>query len=126
MSKEFGRYTELLELVKKLLTLSHGQAAVERGFSVNKEVEVENMKHQTVIAQRLICDHIRSVGGIQNVDLNKDLLLSIKGARQKYEAYLEKAREKERSAIEIGKRKHMLEVISELNKKKNWNKRCRI
>ena len=34
---------ELWKVVKLLLALSHGQATVERGFSSNKEVMVENL-----------------------------------------------------------------------------------
>jgi len=45
--------------------------------------------------------------GIQNVDLSKELLVSVKGARQRYEAYLKKTREQERSAIELGKRRKL-------------------
>ena len=36
-------YKNLLEVVKLVLVLSHDQAAAERGFSVNKEAEVENI-----------------------------------------------------------------------------------
>ncbi|GBM74427.1 Beta-mannosidase [Araneus ventricosus] len=43
-----------------LLLLSHGQATVEKGFSVNKKVEVENMKELSDVSQRLICDYINS------------------------------------------------------------------
>ena len=73
MSSDSEKYKDLLEFVKMILTLSYGQAAVKMGFSLNKEVEVENMKHETVIAQRLICDHVKSVGGILYVDLNRVL-----------------------------------------------------
>lgn len=31
---------------------------VERGFSVNKEVETCNMKEDTAVAQRMICDYV--------------------------------------------------------------------
>ena len=37
-----------------LLLLSHGQASVERGFSVNKEVMVQNLAEQSLISQRII------------------------------------------------------------------------
>ena len=40
-------WADLWELTKKLLLLSHGQASVERGFSINKEISVENMTAQT-------------------------------------------------------------------------------
>jgi len=49
------------------LLLSHGQASVERGFSVNKELVVENQSKQTLAARRIIKDHIIHVNGVTNV-----------------------------------------------------------
>ena len=54
-------FKELWKVVKLLLALSHGQATVERGFSSNKEVMVENLAQHSLVAQRVICDHVRSV-----------------------------------------------------------------
>ena len=56
--------SKLWDLLRELLILSHGQATVERGFSVNRQVIIENMKEQTFIAQRTIHDHIQSIGGL--------------------------------------------------------------
>ena len=36
-------YQKLFAVVKLLLVLSHGQASVDRGFSVNKETSVDNI-----------------------------------------------------------------------------------
>ena len=47
-------FSKLWNLIKKLLTLSHGQASVERGFSVNRQIMVENIKEHSFIAQRPI------------------------------------------------------------------------
>ena len=46
--------------------MSHGQSTVNRGFSVNKEVAVENFSDSLFIAQRIIHGHIESVGGLVN------------------------------------------------------------
>ena len=62
-------YKSPFSVVKLILILSHGQATVERGFSVNKEVEVENLKEHTLVAQRIVCDHVNSVGGVLKVAL---------------------------------------------------------
>ena len=43
---------------KLLLCLSHGQASVERGFSVNSNLLVENMHEDSLIAQRISHDHM--------------------------------------------------------------------
>ena len=37
-------YKGLFVVVKILLILSHGQSSVERGFSINKEMEIEELK----------------------------------------------------------------------------------
>ena len=37
-----------------VLTLSHGEATVERGFSVNKEVLVSNRQETSLVAMRLV------------------------------------------------------------------------
>ena len=64
-----------------LLLLSHGQASVERSFSINPEIETANLTHESYIAQRVICDHIHTIGGVKNFVM--DFMLSVIGARQK-------------------------------------------
>ena len=44
--------------MKLLLLLSHGQASVECGFSVRKQVEIANLNEDNFVAKRLICDHV--------------------------------------------------------------------
>ena len=97
------------KVVKKILLLSHGQASVERGFSVNKEIAVENLKEESFVAQRYIYDHIVSVGGILKVDLNKQLLLSASAARQRYAQYLEEQKREREETARGRKRKAVLD-----------------
>ena len=47
-------YGQLWTTMKMLLTLSHGQATVERGFSVNKEVLNPNLQEMSLRAIRCI------------------------------------------------------------------------
>jgi len=57
-------------VVKMLLVLSQGQAMVERGFLINKEVIVENQHVESLVARfRIIKDHIQVVKGVANVDI---------------------------------------------------------
>ena len=56
---------------------------------------------KSLVAQRLICDHINSAGGIHKVDVSNQLLVSSVSARQRYMANLEEqkiTKEKERCA----------------------------
>lgn len=88
----------LWTVVKQVLLLSHGQATVECGFSINRNVEVENIAGETVIARRIVCDYVSAVGGIWNVDVNStQLLISCSAAQQKYLAYLEDNRRKQQT-----------------------------
>lgn len=80
---------KLWDVVAPVLLLSHGNASVERGFSVNRQIEVENMKEGTYRAQRLVSDHLRSVGGVDNFVVTKALLKSASSARQRYVFHLE-------------------------------------
>jgi len=67
-------YSKLWKVVKMLLVLSHGQATVEQGFSINKQVETENLSEESVVAKRTICDYVTYVGGIEHDDAtNKKL-----------------------------------------------------
>lgn len=111
-------FSKVWDVVKILLVLSHGQASVERGFSINKELIVENQRERSLVAQRLIVDHVRSVGGITKVEITKELLLSAAGARQKYHGYLEEEKKKkEQQAVDL-KRKALTDDLEDLKKKR--------
>ena len=56
---------------------------------MNKELEVENLANQSLVAQRLVCDHINAVGGILNVSIVEPLVVSCSAARKRYERCLE-------------------------------------
>lgn len=69
-------------MMKCLLILSHGQAAVERGYSVNKDMLVENLKERSLIALRLVQDAMAECAVVEA--LPKDLIQHCKGARMRY------------------------------------------
>lgn len=117
------QHQKLFDIVKLCLVLSHGQATVERGFSVNKEVEVENLKEHSTIAQRMICDYVKSVGGILNVEVTKEMMQSASQARHKYEEYVAKQKEAKSTEQEKRKRKFLEESITEL---KNQAKQAKL
>ena len=48
-----AKHAKVLEVFRIIFTLSHGQAAVERGFSLNSELLVENLQEKTLVASRL-------------------------------------------------------------------------
>ena len=53
------KYPKIWELLRIVFILSHGQAAVERGFSVNKDVLKTNMKERTIVNHRIVYEGIK-------------------------------------------------------------------
>ena len=84
-------------MLKLLLTLPHRQSTVERGFSANKEVAVENLKEHTLVAQRISCNHVNPVGRVLKVELTTPFLLLVRMPRQRYEKYLDQERQKKKN-----------------------------
>ena len=100
--------------VRMALLLSHGQATIERGFSVNEEVVIENQQTKSLIARHLIKDHIIQAGGILQVSITKQIMISVRSARSRYLADKKECEVKERAQM---KRKAELDVIEELRMK---------
>ncbi len=99
--------------------LSHGNATVESGFSVNKEILVENLKGSSIISQRIVYDAVRFSEGHLNVTITKDMLRYWRNARGIYEDELKKIQKSERdSETEVQVRKRELHELEEIRAKK--------
>lgn len=103
---------------QKLLLLSHGQASVERGFSVNKEILTENIQEDTIVARRLICDFVAMHGGVTQVPLTKELMASVGAARSKYRLFLDQERVRKEKEAQGQKRKLAEQALEDLKKRK--------
>jgi hypothetical protein len=80
-----SRFTELAKVFRILLILSHGQAQVERGFSTNGKLIVENQNVESLIAQRVIHDHmIFHKEQPHSIKITAKLQNSVRQARGKY------------------------------------------
>lgn len=118
-------------MFKLVLTLSHGQASVERGFSVNKDVISANMLERTIIAQRMICNAVDNLcddgnnGDVSKITITKEMLKCCNGARMKYEMYLNEIKMSAKvNNIENEKEKLKEEINSEKKMQVKWNNIC--
>ena len=121
LQKHIGSVTslsKLWDLLRELLILSHGQATVERGFLVNWQVMIENMKEQTFIAQHTIHDHIQSIGGLGQLVVSTELLTAASAGRKHHSAHLEEQKNEQQQASQNRKRKVVIQEKAELEKKK--------
>ena len=73
------KYQAFRDVCKEIFVLSHGQSSIERGFSVNKDLLVENLNLQSLIGQRTVYDYFFS----------SDLSKSCKSAYSRYKAALD-------------------------------------
>ena len=84
-------YGDLWEFTKIFLILFHGQSEVERGFSVNKQLLVENLKIKSLVVLRRIAYHMNFSGlSPENIKISNELIKSVKEAHRLYQDELEK------------------------------------
>lgn len=117
--KDNMNYQNLFMFVRNVLILSHGNAAVESGFSINKALLVENMQEKSVVALRTVYDAVSSVGGLFQVNITKKMILAARNAHSFYHEELkaQKLLEKESKEHE-NKKRRAAEEIKELKVKK--------
>lgn len=111
------QYSHLWKVIKIVLTLSHGQASVERGFSLNKEIVVENLKEESLVALRLVCDELKSVD-LHEVPITKELLSYARSARMRYQNYLDDQKKKKNEEEKTKKRTLKTEKLKSMKKRK--------
>ena len=114
-SEQIGiqKYENLSFVLRLLLTVSHGQSDVERNFSLKYNLEQNNQSEETIVARRMIKDHLVS-HNLKPFDvvIDQPLMLAVKNARMKYGKSLDEERAKESGA------KKETEAMEEKEKKK--------
>lgn len=105
-------YENLSFIIKVVLTLSHGQASIERQFSVNHLVLDNNMKEESIVARKHIIDHMKSNSLMPySIEISKDFYSSVKSASHKYREYLE---EKKKEKFVGQKENQMLVLVNDM------------
>ena len=107
----------LKKVLKIVLTLSHGQAEVECGFSLNKEVTVENLLEGDLVARRLPRQFVNRKK-VSCIVVSKEILVSCGRAWQKYSEAMELKKKEAEMSEERLKRKRKHEEIKDLVSKK--------
>ena len=79
-------FKDLWKVCQLVFILNHGQAYCERGFSINKLTSDDNMGMDALIAQRLIYDTIKKLGGgggVTEIPITQELRRSCKSAHSR-------------------------------------------
>ena len=112
------RFEELWSLVKLLLTLSHGQSQVERGFSINKDITSANKGAETLIAFCRVHDGIQSLGLPMEQCVTAEILRQCKIACSHYQFHLDEMKRESEETDRERKRKAVKEELEQTEKKK--------
>ena len=105
-------YQELWQVIKLSLVFSHGNATVESGFLINKNLLVGNLHEHSLIAQRIVENAIRSYENIKNVPITQAMLKNIRAAHRRYEDSLKNSKNlKKEEKKKAEKRKLSLEIM---------------
>ena len=119
------KYKVIWKVCSIIFVLSHGQSAVERGFSINKELLVENLQEKSLVSQRMVYDHISTNKiNIHEYELPSDVLKSYKLSNRRYNADLEETKKQEKIGTVARKRKLIDEDIQVAKKKKDEVTKC--
>ena len=109
---------ELWALMQLLLTVCHGQASVERGFSINSKILVPNLKTQSLVAQRGIYDTvILSEIPVAKFEITPGLMQSCSYAYGRYSAFLQDQKIETEKQGKLKKRAAEEDELSEAKKK---------
>jgi hypothetical protein len=112
------QYPVLWAILREMLLISHGQASVERGFSLGKILAKDNQLPETIVNMRLVKDHIVSVGGLKHIVVNSELVSFVSSAHRKYIDDLERKKQDTVKKKHREKRKLVFEDIEGLKKKR--------
>lgn len=116
---ESQRFVDIKFLVRLICTLSHGNAFLERGFSVNGECMIENQKEASLVAQRRVYDKVLSVGGVEKFKVEKSVILAVRNSRARCREYEENERKEKLARSEQERtKKRIAEEARELKEKK--------
>lgn len=96
------KFSELLLVVKMICCLSHGNANIERGFSINSECLFENMREESVVARRVVYDAVMDAGGLNNLQISTKL---VQRARNSHSLYLEDKERRRKNTLDADKAK---------------------
>ena len=105
------QFAKLWDIFKMLLTISHGQASVKRGYSVNKDMLIENLHEKTVVALRTV--------HFTKLPLTPAMKRHVMSARMRYGQYLDEQKKESLNEQHRKKRKGVQLSIREAERKKS-------
>ena len=99
-----------------IFTLLHGQSQVERGFSINKGIVIENLHSSSFSAQCIVYDYLKaSKKNMHGIEITNKMLTSCKSAHSRYLIVLEDAKRQSQVTEKETKRELIKTEIADVN-----------
>ena len=89
-------YESLWKVFVLIFCLFHGQAAIERGFKTNNDCPVINQSKESLIALRIVKDHLNAKNvTAANIPITRNMISNVKATRARYFEEIEQKKEEE-------------------------------
>ena len=108
-------YVDLENVVRLVLLLSHGNARVESGFSINSDILLENMLKETIVSRRIVYEGVHRSRGPTKVEIPPEMLKMVGTSRRRYKSV---CTEKTKQQSEGQKRKVTIDMKNVVARKK--------
>ena len=116
--KTIGINDQLGEVAKAMFSLSHGQADVERGFSINKKAIKDNQGERSLVARRQIKDFMQiNKYQAHKVPKTPALLSECRQSNKRYKDALEKERQQKTLTSRDIEKAQITKDIKEVDRK---------
>ena len=97
----------LWEVVKLCLMLSHGDARVESGLSLNNQILDENLRESSLVAERIVYEGIQNEGRVMNVNIDKLMLKYVEDYSKAYKKAVDENRKKQTAGERRNEKRHL-------------------
>ena len=114
------KYKNLWKVMQIVFVVPDGQAQIERGFSINKEMVIENLEAESLRSQRLVYDSIKATPKkeIHEIEIRNKMLLSWKSASSRYKVALEENRKAKNDSENDRKRQMITEEVENVKRRR--------
>ena len=68
-----------------IVMISHGNARVEAGFSVNDDILIPNQAEKTIVGQRLLYEGVQKEGGPSKVEITGEMMKLVRSSHRMYD-----------------------------------------
>ena len=112
-------YESLWKVFVLIFYLFHRQAAIEHSFKMNNDCSVINQSKESLIALRIVKDHLNAKNvTAANILITRNMISNVKAAKARYFEEIEQKKKEENESKVNLKRKIVSDEVTDVQKKK--------